>query len=97
MRLPQEARTITFAANRADAYNMSRLAETTLDARGSPFLDWPNAIRLALDLARRVVDAGEVERYRPQPAGLVVPSPDPEQAAEVSAFLARYPVATKRR
>lgn len=68
MRLPKHVGCdVTFKANVADACNLSRIAETVRDRLGSPFLDWGTALRMSLDITRRVIEAGEIERFRAVP------------------------------
>jgi hypothetical protein len=65
---------VRFRANLADRFNLSRVAESVRDVHGSPFLDWETALRFSLDIARRVLEAGELDRFRAVPAPLGVPS-----------------------
>lgn len=63
-------REVRFTANRADALHMSRIAESVRDRLGSPFLDWGTALRMSLAITCRVIEAGELDRFRSVPVTL---------------------------
>ena len=58
---------ICFAATRPERYCMSRIADSVRGRLGSPVLDWATVLRLSLDITRRVVEAGELNRFRDAP------------------------------
>jgi hypothetical protein len=65
---------ISFQPNMADSFNLARISENVRDMGGSPFLNGEGTIRFSLDIARRVLEAGELDRFRAVPAPLGVPS-----------------------
>ena len=84
--------TATARLNLADAENLNRVAAALPDRGGEPFLNDAGAVQAALAIAARVIEAGELERFRPQPASALPdgPSADPADAPRVAAFLARF-------
>lgn len=58
---------IRFAANWPERYAMSCIADSIKGRLGSPMLDWAAALRLSLDITRRVVEAGELDRFHAAP------------------------------
>lgn len=68
MRPPRTTqRGIRFTPNRADAHNMTRIAEAARVAPDSPPPDAEAILRLSLHVATRVIEAGEADRVRAVP------------------------------
>jgi hypothetical protein len=78
----------------ADAGHALRLAARVPDAQGKPFLTPARAVSLALAIACRVAEAGDLDRY-PAPATVSLcddlSAPDPKAVAE---WLLRRPAPT---
>ena len=84
--------TVAASLNLADAENLNRVAAALPDKGGEPFLSDAGAVQAALAIAARVIEAGELERFRPQPPAPLTdgPSANPADAPRVAAFLARF-------
>lgn len=85
------ARVAGVTLSRRDRENVTRLAALVLDVRGAPFLDPKTAVSLALEVVRRIAEAGELARWHvpgKEPKAAIVPTQgDP---ADIRAFLTRY-------
>jgi hypothetical protein len=76
----RERGTILFRPNRADSANLTALVGAVPDALGAlALLSGETALRLALDIAVRVIKAGELDHFRTVPismADLMATLPD---------------------
>lgn len=85
------ARVAGVTLSRRDQENVTRLAALVLDARGAPFLDRKTAVSLALEVVRRIAEAGELARWHvPAVDPMAAPELSKGDAGDIRAFLARY-------
>lgn len=89
---PGQPNKVAVTLHLGSAAHLDTITAAVLDARGEPFLSAAAAIEVALAVAARVVEVGELARFQAPPPVQTTGREDQTLAksAEVAAFLARW-------